>query len=123
VIIVLISVLMERSFIAKERSEIALMKAIGFKERSVVAHHTLRFLVITILAVLISASLCVPFTKLTMDPIFGMLGVMNSVEYKIDILSMFVIYPAVIIAVTVVSVLLTSLYTSKVRASDTSSIE
>jgi putative ABC transport system permease protein len=123
VIIVLISVLMERSFIAKERSEIALMKAIGFKERSVVAHHTLRFLVITILAVLISASLCVPFTKLTMDPIFGMLGVMNSVEYKFDILSMFVIYPAVIIAVTVVSVLLTSLYTSKVRASDTSSIE
>ena len=123
VIIVLISVLMERSFIAKERSEIALMKAIGFKERSVVAHHTLRFLVISILAVLISASLCVPFTKLTMDPIFGMLGVMNSVEYKFDILSMFVIYPAVIIAVTVVSVLLTSLYTSKVRASDTSSIE
>ena len=123
IIIVLISVLMERSFIAKERSEIALMKAIGFKERSVVAHHTLRFLVISILAVVISAALCVPFTKLTMDPIFGMMGVMNSVEYKFDILSMFVIYPAVIVAATVVSVLLTSLYTGKVRASDTASIE
>ncbi|SFD07035.1 ABC transporter permease [Ruminococcus albus] len=123
IIIVLISVLMERSFIAKERSEIALMKAIGFKERSVVAHHTLRFLFISIFAVLISASLCVPFTKLTMDPIFGMLGVMNSVEYKFDVLSMFVIYPAVMIAVTVVSVLLTSLYTGKVKASDTASIE
>lgn len=123
IIIVLISVLMERSFIAKERSEIALMKAIGFKERSVVAHHTLRFLVISILAVVISAALCVPFTKLTMDPIFGMMGVMNSVEYKFDIVSMFVIYPAVIVAATVVSVLLTSLYTGKVRASDTASIE
>jgi putative ABC transport system permease protein len=123
IIIVLISVLMERSFIAKERSEIALMKAIGFKERSVVAHHTLRFLVISILAVIISAALCVPFTKLTMDPIFGMMGVMNSVEYKFDVLSMFVIYPAVIVAATVVSVLLTSLYTGKVRASDTASIE
>ncbi|MBO4866300.1 MAG: ABC transporter permease [Ruminococcus sp.] len=123
VIIVLISVLMERSFIAKERSEIALMKAIGFKERSVVAHHTLRFLFISIFAVIISASLCVPFTKLTMDPIFGMLGVMNSVEYKFDALSMFVIYPAVIVAATVMSVLLTSLYTGKVKASDTASIE
>ena len=123
VIIVLISVLMERSFIAKERSEIALMKAIGFKERSVVAHHTLRFLVVSVFAVMLSAALSIPFTKLTMDPIFSMLGVMNSVEYKFDPLAMFVIYPSVIIATTVASVLLTSLSTGNVKASDTASIE
>ena len=42
-IAILITVLMERSFLSKESSEIALMKAIGFKTRSVSAQHTIRF--------------------------------------------------------------------------------
>ena len=44
VLAALITVLMERSFIAKEQGEIALMKAVGTRNGKIYAYHTLRFL-------------------------------------------------------------------------------
>lgn len=43
---VLIVVLMERSFISKEKSEIALLKAIGFKNNTVICWHVLRIFIV-----------------------------------------------------------------------------
>ena len=43
ILAVLITVLMERSFIAKELGEIAFMKAIGTRNGKIYAYHTLRF--------------------------------------------------------------------------------
>ncbi len=123
IIIILIAVLMERSFISKEKAEIALMKAIGFKSRSVIALHTLRFVLAVVAAELIAAAVCIPLTKLTMGPIFGIMGATGHIEYKIDPLEQFVVYPLIILAATALSVMLTSLYTRTIHASDTADIE
>lgn len=123
IIIVMISVLMERSFISKEKSEIALMKAIGFKNKAVYAHHTARFFIVGIAALVIASLLCNPVTKLVIDPVFSMMGAVAGISYEIRPVEIFVIYPLVILAATLAGTFLTSLYTKSIKASDTSNIE
>lgn len=123
IIIAMISVLMERSFISKEKSEIALMKAIGFRNYAVYAHHTARFFIVGIASFIIASLLCNPVTKLIIDPIFSMLGAVAGISYEIRPIEIFVVYPLVILAATLAGTFLTSLYTKSIKASDTSNIE
>jgi putative ABC transport system permease protein len=122
VIVIMISVLMERSFISKEKSEIALMKAMGFKTGSVIAQHTLRFAIVAVIASIIAIALGTPFTKLCIDPVFGITGAINGVDYNIKPIEVCVIYPIVVIAATVLGAALTALYMKKIKASDTADI-
>ena len=119
----MIAVLMERSFISKEKSEIALMKAIGLKNSAIMAQHTGRFLISVILAQIIAAALCVPLLKLLIDPIFGMLGATGIIQYQFDVMEQFVVYPLIITATVVISTFLTAIYTRTIKASDTANIE
>ena len=123
VIVILIAVLMERSFISREKPEIALMKAVGFNSRSVIAHHTVRFAIVAVFSSLFAAVLCLPLTKLTIDPIMGIMGAVNGVGYEINAAEIFCIYPIIIIAVTMLAAFMTALYTKTIKSSDTADIE
>lgn len=122
-ITIMISVLMERSFIAKEKSEIALMKAMGFKSCSIITQHTLRFGIIGVTASAIAIALSAPLTKLVIDPIFALMGAVSGIRYEIRPLEVFAVYPLLLIAATLAGVFLTALYTRTIKASDTSDIE
>ena len=119
----LITVLIERSFIAKEQSEIALMKALGMRNSKIYGQHTLRFLISAAAAVLIVELLGLPLTKLCFDPVFGSMGLEMGVEYVQNPAEIYAVFPAIVLAATVVSAFLTSLYTRKIKSSDTASIE
>ena len=123
IIVALVTVLMERSFISNERSEIALEKAIGLKNGTVIAHHMLRFGIIGVVSVAIALLLALPATQLCITPIFGMFGLRSGINYQIDPIEVFLIHPALVLATTVLFAFLTSLYTGKIKALDTSSIE
>lgn len=119
----LVTVLMERSFIAKEQGEIALMKAIGTRNGKIYAHHTLRFVFVGLIAVILGVLLAMPMTHLCMDPIFKMMGMERAVDYIIDPMEMYLISPAIVLVTTALSAFLTSLYTRKIKSSDTANIE
>ena len=119
----LITVLMLRSFIAKEQAEIALMKAIGIRNTNIYGQYTLRFIIAVATAVLIAELLGMPLTKLCFDPIFRSMGLEMGVEYMQNPVEIYVIFPVIALAATVVSAFLTSLYTKKIKSSDTASIE
>ena len=119
----LITVLMERSFIAKERSEIALMKAIGIRNSKIYGQHTLRFFISAAAAVLIAELLGMPLTKLCFDPIFRSMGLEMGVEYVQNPAEIYAVFPVIVLAATVVSAFFTSLYTRKIKSSDAASIE
>ncbi len=123
IIIAMVTLLMERSFIAKERGEIATLKAMGFRTGTVMGWHSLRFVIIGILSSFIAAVTSPALTKLCLDPIFKMLGASFGVPFEVKPLEVFVIYPAVIVAVTIISALLTSLYTKTITAAQASGIE
>ena len=123
IVIILIAVLMERSFISKEKAEIALMKAIGIKNGAIMTQHTGRFLISVILAQIIAAGLCVPLLILLIDPIFSTMGATAGIEYKFNVVEQFVIYPLIITAAVVISTFLTAVCTRTIKASDTANIE
>jgi len=123
VLAALITVLMERSFIAKEQGEIALMKAIGTRNGKIYVYHALRFAFVGMIAVIIGEIFALPLTHLCIDPIFKMMGMELAVDYVINPVEMYLIFPLVILATTTVSAFLTSLYTRKIKSSDTANIE
>ena len=115
--------LMERSFIAKEKGEIALMKAIGTRNGTIYAYHTLRFLFVGMIAVIIGELMALPLTHLCIDPIFKMMGMELSVDYVIAPVEVYLLFPAIILATTCISAFVTSLYTRRIHSSDTANIE
>ena len=119
----MMSVLLERSFISREKPEIALMKAVGFRNSSVILIHVLRFIMIAAVSLLFAIPLSGPVTKLIMDPVFSMMGVLKGLQYAHNSFDTFVLIPAVIFAAVTAGAFFTALYTGSVRASDTSNIE
>lgn len=119
---VLVTVLMIKSFIAKERGEIAILKAIGFKNRSLSAWQTLRIGIILVISILIGILLSTPLSEITSGQVFQIMGA-KSIQFDIVPLEVYVIYPLTILSVTVLSALLTSLQVRKIPASDTANIE
>lgn len=118
----LVSVLMIKSFITKERCEIAILKAIGFKNSSLVLWQALRIGIILLLSVIMSVLLSAPLSKLSLEPVFKMMGA-YSVEFDINPLEIYVIYPLIVLAVTFASAVLSAVGIRKIKASDVSNIE
>jgi putative ABC transport system permease protein len=114
---------MERSLISKEKSEIALMKAMGFNTRSLITQHTLRFVIVAVAASVISAALSLPVTKLCIDPVFSIMGALNGVDYNLKPVEIYAVYPMIVIISTIAGAFITALYMKTIKASDTSDIE
>ena len=70
----LVAVLMVKSFITKEKSEIALLKAIGFKNNALILWQTMRIGIVLLVSVLMGALLSSLLSPLIITPVFGMLG-------------------------------------------------
>lgn len=123
IIIMLITILMEQSFIAKERSEIAILKAIGFGNRAIIRWHTLRFGIAAVLSMIPVLLLIQPITNIAVGPIFKMMGADFGIRYEIVTLQVYVIYPALVLTVTLVSAFLAAQNIRRIEASETSGIE
>ena len=72
---------------------------------------------------MLACALCIPLTKLAIDPIFGIMGASEGVRYEIRAAEIFVIYPLFVIAAVAAAAFLTALYTRTVKSSDTANIE
>ena len=122
VVVMLVTILMERSFIADEKSQIAILKAIGFKDSAIVKWHVYRFGLVALIAVVLAAAVSIPMTDLCISPIFGMMGA-TDVEYNIDPLQIFLLYPGIVLAMTILVTWITAMYTKTIKSSDTANIE
>lgn len=120
--LVLICVLMERSFISDEKSQIAILKATGFSDQRIIRWHTARFGFVTLIAVLLAAICSVPVTHLVDGPIYSMLGV-SKLSYVIDPWKIFLIYPGIVFLMTLAASGLTALNIRGIKSSDISNIE
>ena len=80
------------------------------------------FAIVAAVASVISIALCSPVTKLCINPIFGIMGAINGVDYNIRPVEVCIIYPAIIIAVAVAGAYFTALYMRSIKASDTADI-
>lgn len=122
VICALVVVLMERSFISKEKNEIALLKAIGFKNSSISLLHVLRIAFVMLAATVVGSALSIPATMLTSGQVFAIMGATN-MEFSINALEVFVLYPALILVCTLTATALTSLCIRNIKTSEITNIE
>lgn len=123
IVITLVTILMERSFITKERGEIALLKAVGFKNGKIISWHTLRFVIVAVISATISLATILPFTSLTVGPIFCFMGANYGIQYNIVPLEVFFIYPLIVLVTTLVSAFITAQHIRTIKASESSGIE
>lgn len=122
VVILLAVILMERSFISDEKSQIALLKAIGFKDGRIISWHVIRFGIISVISASLALILNKLATVLLLNPIFGIMGG-NSITYKIDYLKVCAIIPVIAVIATILFTFFTTLYSKTIKAADTASIE
>lgn len=119
---VLVTVLMVKSFITKEKGEIGMLKAIGFRDTSLVAWQTIRIGIVLVIAIVLGTLFSSPVSKFTSGQVFKIMGA-QSIEFTIRPMEVYIIYPLLVFGVTVIAAMLTALQIRKISASETSNIE
>lgn len=121
-VVILVTVLMERTFIADEAGQIAFLKSIGFKDRVIVKWQIKRFMLVGIIAEVAAIILTVPVTKLWCNPIWHMMGAEN-VEYYFNPFSLVVLYPGIVLLITGISASIAALFTKKISSRELVNVE
>lgn len=122
IVVILITILMENSFVASEKSQIAMLKAVGFSNSAIMAWQVKRFGMVGLISLVMAVILSIPATPLIITPIFKMMGA-ESIDYVFDTFKVFVIYPVIILAVTMLFAYIAALKTNSIKANDTANIE
>lgn len=118
----LVAVLMVKSFITREKSEIALLKAIGFHNGFLTLWQTLRIGIVLILSVFVGTLISGPLSTLIITPIFRMMGA-YSIQFEIRILEIYVLYPLAVLGVTAFAAFLSARGLRKISSADISNNE
>lgn len=118
----LVTVLMVKSFLTKERGEIAMLKAIGFGNGSLAVWQALRIGMVLLAASVFAVILSTPLSEVMVTPVFQIMGA-QSITFEIRPLEVYVLYPLVVFAVTVLAGLGTALQVRNIPASDASDTE
>lgn len=122
VINALVAILMVRSFITKETGEIGMLKAIGFRNASIIHWQTLRIGIVLVISTIIGAVLSNLLAKPTVGLIFQMMGA-YSIEFEVKPLEVYLLYPLLVFAVTMAASFLAAQQIRRISASETSNIE
>lgn len=118
----LVAMLMVKSFITKEKSEIALLKAMGFKNNALTLWQILRIGIVLLVSVLTGALLSSPLSPLIITPIFRMLGA-YSIEYEIRASEVYVALPLIMLGVTALAAFISAQGLRKISSSQISNNE
>ena len=123
IITVFITSLIGYSFITKEISDIAILKAIGLKDGQVILWQTLRFAIVCIIATILALVFHLPLMNLAIDPIFTQMGANYGIKYEVVPLEIFCIYPVLFFAITTITGFLTAQHVRAVQTNECSNIE
>lgn len=122
IINVLVVVLMQKMFMITEKGQIAMLKSIGFKNRSIIGWQTKRVSVVLLLGILVGLATSIPFSQITSGEVFKIMGA-SKIEFVINKMEVFVIYPVCVFVTTIVICIVTMLSVRKVTVSDMNCIE
>lgn len=119
---ILVTVLMMKTFITKERGEIGMLKAIGFQNRTLILWQTLRIGIVMVISILLAIVFSTPLTKFSSGQIFQLMGA-QSIHFEIRPWQVYVGYPLLTLAVTLLAGFLTAQTLRFIKTSETSNIE
>ncbi|MBK1812752.1 FtsX-like permease family protein [Clostridium sp. YIM B02505] len=118
----LITVLMMKTFITKEKGEIAMLKSIGFRNSSIRFWQAARISIVLIVAITLGIILSDFLGPLAIGQVFAVLGVHNII-LKVNPLEVYGIYPIMILVVTTVIAYLSAGAVKKVDLKEINNME
>lgn len=118
----LITILTMKTFITKERGEIALLKSLGFRNGSIRFWQVERILLILILSIIIGSFLSKLLAPVVIAPIFAMMGA-NHVVLEVKPLETYLLYPAVLLLITGIAAFLCTAEIKHIDAKEVNNIE
>ncbi|MBD5458388.1 MAG: hypothetical protein HDR27_07460, partial [Lachnospiraceae bacterium] len=118
----LITVLMVKMLITRERGEIAMLKSIGFADRTIRAWQSFRILLVLFLAIVLGAILSGLLDSVVIGSIFSVMGA-TSIQLVRKPLEMYMLYPLLMLAVTGASAYLCAAEVKKVDVREINTIE
>lgn len=119
---VLVTILMVKSFITKEKGEIGMLKAVGFANSSLMLWQNLRIGIVLLVSVFIGIAISMPVSKVTAGQVFQIMGA-ATIEFEVVPFEVYVLYPLMVFAATILAGFLTSTQLRKISASETSNME
>lgn len=118
----LITVLIMKTIMAKERGDIALLKSIGFTNRSLAGWQTARVLLVLASSIVLGTVLSNLLAPYLIGPIFAMMGG-TSIKLVTGTVEAYVYYPLLLFAVTGVTAMLCAGGVKKVDLKEVNDIE
>lgn len=118
----LITVLMMKALMIKERGDIALLRSLGFTNKSIQGWLIQRVMIVLVIAVILGSVLSKVLEPFVIVPIFGMMGAKN-IELLTRPLETFVLYPLMLLVVTTLSAVWCTRDVRKVAPTEVNNIE
>lgn len=93
---VLITVLMMKIFISGEKSQIAMMRSIGFTIHAVRMWQTIRMAIVLILGIIFGSIISIPLNSFVLKPIFAIMGA-TDIKIQVSVWEAYIVYPSVLL--------------------------
>lgn len=122
IINMLVAVLMEKSFITKEKGEIGMLKSIGFGNFAIMKWQVLRIGIIMLISTLLALLLSNPVGQITTAKVFEMMGATH-ITFEIKPLEVYVIYPLIIFVIAIIATIITAAQVTKITVQETNNME
>lgn len=119
---VLITILMMKTFLAKERGDVALLKSLGFKDGSIRKIHVARIVLILAFSIILGTLLSHLLSPCILGPIFKMMGGSN-IKLSQNVLIAYMIVPFILLTITGSTAFLCTGEVRKVEAREVNCME
>lgn len=120
-IIMLITLLMEKLFIVREKGEIAMMKSIGFRISQIRNWQIMRMICVVIASMVVAVPLSFLSNQFVLKPIFGLMGA--DVEIQIEPLQVYGIYPGVLLVGIILATVVATGSVKKINIRELNNLE
>ena len=111
---ILITILMMKIFVLGEKSQIALLRSMGYSLGAIRLWHMLRFVVILFISQVLGVLISIPLNNIALRPIFGMMGATH-IKIQANPLEVYIGYPALLFAVIMAAAFISSLSLKKLN--------
>ncbi|MDE7342331.1 MAG: FtsX-like permease family protein [Lachnospiraceae bacterium] len=118
----LITVLMVKTLITRERGEIAMLKSIGFADRTIRAWQSFRIMLVLFLAIVLGTVFSEMLDSAAIGSVFSVMGA-NSIQLVKKPLETYLLYPLLMLAVTGVSAYLCAAEVKRVDVKEINTLE
>ena len=120
-VVMLITLLMERLFIVREKGEIAMMKSMGFKNRTIRIWQVMRMSWVALISMFVAAPLSLLSNKLILKPIFAIMGA--DVDIQIVLWQVYGLYPGILLLGIITATFLATRKVKKINIREMNHLE